>query len=93
MKMTAFWDIAPCSLVEVDRRFSGAYCLVYQSAETLDETTRRYIPECCHPSSVNLVNYKGFYDGAGIIIVSSVVDMMRLNTIPFSGQVASYLYW
>jgi hypothetical protein len=26
MKMTAFWDVAPCSL-EVDRRFRGAYCL------------------------------------------------------------------
>jgi hypothetical protein len=24
MKMTAFWDIDPCSLVEVDRRFTGA---------------------------------------------------------------------
>jgi hypothetical protein len=23
MKMTAFWDIVPCSLVEVDRRFRG----------------------------------------------------------------------
>jgi hypothetical protein len=27
MKMTAFWDIALCSLVEVDRRFRGAYWL------------------------------------------------------------------
>jgi hypothetical protein len=27
MNMTALWDIAACSLVEVDRRFSGAYCL------------------------------------------------------------------
>jgi hypothetical protein len=27
LKMIAFWDIAPCSLVEVDRRFRGAYCL------------------------------------------------------------------
>jgi hypothetical protein len=25
--MTALWDIAPYSLVEVDRRFRGAYCL------------------------------------------------------------------
>jgi hypothetical protein len=33
--MTAFWDIAPCSLVEVDRRFRGAYCLHYQGDETL----------------------------------------------------------
>jgi hypothetical protein len=23
MKMIAFWDIAPCSFVEVDRRFRG----------------------------------------------------------------------
>jgi hypothetical protein len=27
VKMTAFWDILPCSLVEVDLRFRGAYCL------------------------------------------------------------------
>jgi hypothetical protein len=27
-KFTALWDIAPCSLVEVDRRFRGAYCLL-----------------------------------------------------------------
>jgi hypothetical protein len=25
MKMTAFWDIAPCSLVNVDRRFRSTY--------------------------------------------------------------------
>jgi hypothetical protein len=25
--MTVFWDIEPCSLVKVDRRFRGAYCL------------------------------------------------------------------
>jgi hypothetical protein len=30
LKMTAFWDIAPCSLVEVDRRFRCAYCLHHQ---------------------------------------------------------------
>jgi hypothetical protein len=30
MKMTVFWDVAPCSLVEVDRRFRGAYCLHIQ---------------------------------------------------------------
>jgi hypothetical protein len=27
MKIIAFWDIAPCSLVEIDRRFRGVYCL------------------------------------------------------------------
>jgi hypothetical protein len=27
MKMIAFWDIALCSLVGVDRHFRGVYCL------------------------------------------------------------------
>jgi hypothetical protein len=31
--MRAFWDVAPCSLVGVDRRFRGAYCLHYQDGE------------------------------------------------------------
>jgi hypothetical protein len=30
MKTTAFWDLAPCSPDEVDRRFRGAYCLHHQ---------------------------------------------------------------
>jgi len=25
MKMIAFWDIAPCSIVEVDGRLTGAF--------------------------------------------------------------------
>jgi hypothetical protein len=28
--MTAFWDIAPCSIIEVDRRFRGVYSLDHQ---------------------------------------------------------------
>jgi hypothetical protein len=31
LKMTAFWNIAPCSHVGVGQRFRGAYCLHYQS--------------------------------------------------------------
>jgi hypothetical protein len=31
VKMAVFWDAAPCSLIEVDRRFRGAYCLYHQS--------------------------------------------------------------
>jgi hypothetical protein len=30
MKMTVFWDVAPCSLVEIDRRYRGAYRLLHQ---------------------------------------------------------------
>jgi hypothetical protein len=31
LKMQAFWDVSPCSLFELDRRFRGAYRLQYQS--------------------------------------------------------------
>lgn len=27
MVMTVFWDVAPCSLIEIDLRFRDAYCL------------------------------------------------------------------
>jgi hypothetical protein len=32
MKIRAFWDIVPCSLVGVDWRFRGAYCLHHHGA-------------------------------------------------------------
>jgi hypothetical protein len=33
IKMAVFWDGAPCRLVDIDRRFGGAYCL--QHHETI----------------------------------------------------------
>jgi hypothetical protein len=35
MKMAVFWDVAPCSLVDIGRRFTGAYCPHHQGDETL----------------------------------------------------------
>jgi hypothetical protein len=35
--MSAFWDNAPCSLVAVNRRFGGAYCLHHQGGRRPDE--------------------------------------------------------
>jgi hypothetical protein len=29
MKMTVFWDTAPCGLIKIGRRFRGVYCLHY----------------------------------------------------------------
>jgi hypothetical protein len=56
MKMTAFWVMALCSLVETDRRFRGAYCNtpVTEAGRTSDisvhfyEATWRHISESCH---------------------------------------------
>jgi hypothetical protein len=71
--MKAFWDIAPCSLVEVDLRFRGAYCLHHQgdgggARETsgcFNEGLRNYIPEECilHTrSSENLISHTVTFD-------------------------------
>jgi hypothetical protein len=59
--ITTFLDIAPCSLVELDRRFRGSYVLpssfnalmieTVRTSETsvhFNETTRRYIPGYLH---------------------------------------------
>jgi hypothetical protein len=34
IKMRALWDIVPCILVGLDRRFRFAYCLHHQASET-----------------------------------------------------------
>jgi hypothetical protein len=60
MKMIAFWDIAPRSLIVVDRHFRGAYCLHHQGDEWrqdaplkhqkyYNETTRCNISEGYQP--------------------------------------------
>jgi hypothetical protein len=52
MKFKVFWDVLPCSQIDVDRRFRGACCLHHQGAERtsetsidIDLTTWQYIPE------------------------------------------------
>jgi hypothetical protein len=32
IKITVFWDVAPCSLY-IDRRFRGAYCIIWAIPE------------------------------------------------------------
>jgi hypothetical protein len=34
-----FWDVVPCSHVEVDRRFRGAYCLHHQSDDIIRQVS------------------------------------------------------
>jgi hypothetical protein len=58
-KTTVFWDTPPCSLVEVDRRFGGAYWLhrqddvmmetvtAFETSGNFYETTLQSIPEDC----------------------------------------------
>jgi hypothetical protein len=30
-KSRAYWDVTPCTVVEVYRRFGGTYCLIHRS--------------------------------------------------------------
>jgi hypothetical protein len=57
MMIRDFWDIAPCVIVGVDRRFRGSYCFHHQCALIMEAirtsetsvysnyTTQHYIPE------------------------------------------------
>jgi hypothetical protein len=49
MNMAAFWDIAPCRLVRIDRRFRGAYFIQHQgdpeTSVSNDQTARCSITE------------------------------------------------
>jgi hypothetical protein len=38
MKISVFWDFAPCSLIHADSRFRRAYCLHHQEAVNSSET-------------------------------------------------------
>jgi hypothetical protein len=48
MKFRVFWDVAPCSQVDVDQRFIALMMEVVLTSETsvnINFSTRRYIPE------------------------------------------------
>jgi hypothetical protein len=50
MNMTAFWDMVPCCLVKVERRFA-LFMEAVRTSETsvyFNDTTRREIPEGFH---------------------------------------------
>jgi hypothetical protein len=73
MKMAVLWDVAPCSPVEVYRRFRGAYCFHNHRDEPLLITEpwrwRRHVyPKCCYlPASLHGVTIQNT-----IVIFSTV---------------------
>jgi hypothetical protein len=58
-KMTVFWDVTPCSLIEIFRRFRGSYLPDYGGSKHIWNVirflraTRRNIPEDSHPHDWN----------------------------------------
>jgi hypothetical protein len=48
LKMALFWDVAPCSLVDIDRRFRVPYYLNRYCDEWLITLKRRSVPTKLH---------------------------------------------
>jgi hypothetical protein len=44
MKMAAFWDVTPCGLVEVNRRFRYVHCLHHQGVMYRVKKKRKAVP-------------------------------------------------
>jgi hypothetical protein len=70
-KMTDFWDIAPCSLVEVDQCFRGVYCIIrlrHQSTSRLHGTIsqkaiifiRTAVTNCLKPHKTHQVGHTDY---------------------------------
>jgi cephalosporin hydroxylase len=71
--MTVFWDVAPCCLVEIGRRFGGASSfintLMTEAANTFEtpanfyHITQRYNPEDSHFHTRRRENLKSYLIG------------------------------
>jgi hypothetical protein len=79
MKVTFFWDIAPCSLVEVDRRFRGAYCLHKQREKRL----LIRVPPDCFPSMTSLLHESGCNENPVFILLVTVFAMGSIKNSVF----------
>jgi hypothetical protein len=44
MKITASWDVALCSLIEVDRRFTDSNCLLHHGDPYLKRLSSSFLP-------------------------------------------------
>jgi hypothetical protein len=52
VRTAALWDVGHCTLVEVDRRFRGAYCLHYQAILALTVVVRISETSALHPTKL-----------------------------------------
>jgi hypothetical protein len=84
MRMTLCWNVAPCYVVEIDRRYAGAYCICLSDdggSNTLEtsvscyETKRRIIPEGCQSSSACRQDGALKYDSKVITIIIIIITI------------------
>jgi hypothetical protein len=86
--LRVFWDVAPCSHVEVDRRFIGEYCLHHQGDENLkshntplSQTFRFYFTQLALTASVPVVkSYVPCLHLKFLICFASLLNLEPLST-------------
>jgi hypothetical protein len=82
LKMTVFWDVAPCSLVETDRRFRGVYRLHHQGDKHLWKVGPflldwSNIPEDSHLHTRHRENLKSH----NIMILKNLIGLFIITSI------------
>jgi hypothetical protein len=45
MKVTVFWDVAPCILIEIDQHFRDSYCLHHHCDDPPDDGGRDHMED------------------------------------------------
>jgi hypothetical protein len=87
MKVTVFWDAAPRSLVETDRRFRSAYCL-HQQADLLLYLTKSFRALLTHRPDdggrKHLWNVGKFLPNYTAQIPEDIFIPVAVRTSPFS---------
>jgi hypothetical protein len=76
LKLTAFWDMTPCCLVEVDWRFRDASCRHHQmiASETsvyFYKATWRHIPGGCQLHTCRCENLKSHFSPRNVFVTDS----------------------
>jgi hypothetical protein len=70
MELTAFWDTVLCSLVEIDRRLRGAYCLHHHT-----------IPEGCQLHTRRRENLKPHNNISVLYLVNCAFCPFAINVV------------
>jgi hypothetical protein len=98
VKMAVFWDVAPCSLIGVYRRFRGAYCLSSRPDDGRRATTQKTAIFKVKIIPVPKYHTIQKYEGVEVYIhtfLTSVVDRGELSASRLGRLTPQkeHLYW
>jgi hypothetical protein len=82
MKSSALWVIAPCSLVEVERRFKGVYCLHCQDDDEGSVKRRRAsttLDDAVSQKAVSLVEFSEVSEVRTASIIRVMLEAVRVS--------------